>query len=60
MSRKLSLSVPDQMNAAIEEMVERGIFSSKTAVIEEGLRMLFAVYEDFSYPQASGSRPAFE
>lgn len=49
MSTKLSITVPDQMDEEIEALVARGVFSSKTAVVEEGLRMLFREYQEFEH-----------
>ena len=49
MVKKLSISLPEQMDAEIEELVKKGVFSTKTAVIEEGLRMLFMKYSRFEF-----------
>ena len=49
MSTQLSITVSDQMDEEIEKLVERGVFSSKTSVIEEGLRMVFYHYQEFDH-----------
>lgn len=49
MSKQLSITVTDEMDDEIEAMVERGVFSSKTSVVEEGLRMLFRKYQEFDH-----------
>jgi Arc/MetJ-type ribon-helix-helix transcriptional regulator len=53
MTKKLSISLPDKMDATIEDLVEQGMFSTKTAVIEEGLRMIFMKYAHLEYTSVS-------
>lgn len=49
MSQRLSVTIPDKMNDQLDNLVEEGLFSSKTAVVEEGLRLLCMRYSGFSY-----------
>ena len=49
MTKRITLNITEQMDEEIEELVNKGVFSTKTAVIEEALRMLFIKYSDFAY-----------